>query len=160
MTNSDPHNEKALFARIADGDGQAFAQIHELYKARLLYYARRFQLEWHEVEDLVADTFLVLWRSKQQIKSDTHIRNFLFITVRNKAINLVAARKRHESLLENFEAGQQTVDENLAAEMVEAEMLQLLQQGSLTANSPSIQKGRKRPTISCLSPGMISMCLE
>lgn len=132
LTSSGLHNEKALFARIADGDGQAFAQIHELYKTRLLYYGRRFPLEWHEVEDLVAEAFLALWRSKHQIQSDTHIRNFLFITLRNKAINLVATRKRHESLLENFEVGQQTVDETLSAELVEGEMLYLLQQAIKT----------------------------
>jgi len=127
LTNSDLHNEKALFARIADGDSQAFAQVHELYKTRLFYYARRFSLEWHEVEDLVAEAFMALWRSRHQIQSDTHIRNFLFITLRHKAINLAASRKRHESLLENFETGPQTVEENLSAELVEGEMLHLLQ---------------------------------
>ncbi len=132
LTNSDLHNEKNLFARIADGDGQAFAQIHGLYKGRLLYYTRRFPLEWHEVEDLVAEAFLELWRSKHQIQSDTHIRNFLFMTVRNKAINLVASKKRRDSLLENWEAGQQTADEHLSAELVEAEMLHLLQQAVKT----------------------------
>jgi RNA polymerase sigma-70 factor (family 1) len=117
---------KALFARIADGDGHAFAQIHELYKVRLLYYARRFPLEWHEAEDLVAEAFMGLWRSKHLIQSDIHIRNLLFMAVRNKAINLVTSRKRRESLLENFEAEQQEMDDTLSADLVETEMMELL----------------------------------
>lgn len=132
MSNSDLNNEKAVFARIAGGDGQAFAQIHELYKTRLLYYARQFPLEWHEAEDLVAEAFLALWRSKHQIQSDLHIRNFLFITLRNKAINLVAAKKRQESLLASLEPGPQVADDHLSAGLVETEMLHLLQQAVKT----------------------------
>jgi RNA polymerase sigma-70 factor (ECF subfamily) len=80
----------------------------------------------------VAESFLALWRSKDQIHSEIHIRNFLFITVRNKAINLLAAQKRQASLLEKWNATQDPTDQSLTTEMVETEMLDLLQQAIKT----------------------------
>lgn len=129
-------NGETLSARIASSDATAFAQIHELYKTRLLYYARRNPaLEWAEAEDLVADTFVALWNSRQQMKSDAHLRNFLFLTLRNKTINFITTKKRQEHLLEGFAAeqqGEQTIDNHLSADLVETEMLQLLLQAVQT----------------------------
>lgn len=136
MISNTLDNGDALFARIAASDPSAFTQIHELYKTRLLYYARRNPaLEWTEAEDLVADTFVALWNSRQQIKSDTHLRNFLFLTLRNKAVNLLTAKHRQEHLLESYAAeqqGEQAIDDSLSAELVETEMLQLLLQAIQT----------------------------
>lgn len=105
-----------------------FAQVHALYKTRLLYYARRFQLEWEEAEDLVAESFLALWRSRDELQSETHVRNFLFLTLRNKTLNLLSAKKRHQTLLQQYDPGQTTIDPALSADIVETEMLYLLKE--------------------------------
>jgi RNA polymerase sigma-70 factor (ECF subfamily) len=128
LISSELNSIPELYARVASGDHQAFAEIHTLYKVPLLYYGRRFSLEWHEAEDLVAEAFLALWRSRETMQSDTHIRNFLFITVRNNAINLAATKKRHESILERYAPTQDTTDTALSADIIETEMLRLLHQ--------------------------------
>jgi RNA polymerase sigma-70 factor (ECF subfamily) len=80
----------------------------------------------------VAEAFIALWNTRRQIYSDTHIRNFLYVTVRNKAINLIAAKRRHKNLLENFGEIQPSTDESLSADLVEAELLYLLLQAVKT----------------------------
>jgi RNA polymerase sigma-70 factor (ECF subfamily) len=100
-----------------------------LYKSRLFYYGRRFFLEWHEVEDIVADAFLALWRARAQLRNDDHIRNFLFFAVRNKALNVLESKNRQQEVYDEMAAqtSASLESEVLGADKVEAEMLQLLQ---------------------------------
>lgn len=128
MATNDSHREQEedLYRRIQEGDQQAFAVIHNLYKTKLFYYARRLLNDWQEVEDIVADSFLVLWVSRPQLRSNDHLRNFLFTTVRNKVINVLKAKSRQGRNLENIIITEATYDDALEIELARIEMLQQL----------------------------------
>lgn len=128
MDKSDLHKTEAeLFKLIAQGDTKAFARIHELYKSRLVYYTRQFTEDWEAVEDIISEAFLVLWQSRHKIRSDIHLRNFLFITVRHRMINYLEAKKRRESILEEI-SDELTEVENIDPKEVQAEMLYLIKE--------------------------------
>lgn len=126
MSESNFSNQLELYSRIAQGDSRAFGEVHALYKTRLLYYGKHFLAEWYEVEDVVADAFLALWVSREQIHSNDHLRNFLFITVRHKAIDRQRTRERQGQLLQNLELPATTEENKLEAELVRVEMIHLL----------------------------------
>lgn len=126
MSTNQPYEEKELFRLIAAGDEQAFARLHTSYKDRLLYYGKRFLAEWQEVEDVVSEAFLKLWLVHADMQSDTHVANFLYRTVRHRAIDRQRALERRDHLLEVIKPQEETEGNEFEAEMVRVEMVHLL----------------------------------
>lgn len=119
-------NEKEFSGLIAAGDEQAFARLHASYKDRLLYYGRRFLQEWPEVEDVVSEAFLQLWLARADMESDSHVSNFLYRTVRHKAIDRQRALERRDKLMEKIKPEEETEGNRFEAELVRVEMVHLL----------------------------------
>lgn len=131
METKDLHN-KDLFELIAQGDERAFRQVHEMYKGRLLYYANRLTGDWNEAEDIVADVFVALWNHREQMKSDKHIENLLFLAVRNKAIDFTGLRGRRMQLLNEISFPLALEEDIYDLKMMEEQMLHLLHQAAIT----------------------------
>ncbi|MBO9572217.1 MAG: hypothetical protein J7497_08425, partial [Chitinophagaceae bacterium] len=89
----------ALFERVAKGEKAAFEEVHAMYKTRLAYYLKKILEDWQDIEDVVSDTFIVLWKRKEHIASDQHLKNFLFVAARNNAFNLLASKNRRQKFL-------------------------------------------------------------
>lgn len=123
---SNPYDPK-LYTLIAQGDTQAFARAHALFKTPLVYFAKRSIDNMGEVEDIISDAFLLLWQSREKFESDSHLRNFLFITVRHKILNYHNARLRHGKILEKVYSGLDDV-ENADPDTVQTEMIGLIHQ--------------------------------
>lgn len=119
------YNEKDLVAQLAAGNQSVFSYLFNQYQDRLIYFVTRFPLTRQEAEDVVAESFLKVWQSRSNFSSEAHIRNFLYLTAKNSAINLVQYKERQKDHLEKYgamEEGQDTLDYN----RVETEMLHLL----------------------------------
>lgn len=125
-TYGESHEQTEWFRLIAADDEQAFARLHTCYKDRLLYYGKRFLAEWPEVEDIVSEAFLKLWLARADIKSDAHLTNFLYRTVRHRAIDRQRALQRRDHLLELIKPAEETEDNKFEAEQVRVEMIHLL----------------------------------
>lgn len=118
----------ALFERVAKGDQAAFEEVHTMYKARLAYYLKKIMEDWQDVEDVVSDTFVALWKRKEHIESDQHLKNFLFVAARNKAFNLKASQSRQQKLLGGLVEATPLDKTDLDPELVETEMIYMLYQ--------------------------------
>lgn len=117
--------EMVLHKKIAAGDEEAFAKVHEKLKTGLLFYACKLGLEWESAQEVVSDSFVSLWHSRTNIEDDEHIRKFLFVAVRNRTINYLKSKKRYAVLLQ--QADTSLVDDpSLQEDMIRAEMLSLL----------------------------------
>ena len=130
MGNSDINirDNEDLHKRIAAGEEEAFSKVFNLNRPRLLYYAHSILSDWNEAEDVVSDSFMALWKSRDRITSDDHLKYFLFTTVRNRALTLISSRGRKGKLIEHIEYGLSTEERAFDAGMVEEEMLHLLNQ--------------------------------
>jgi RNA polymerase sigma-70 factor (ECF subfamily) len=117
-----------LYRRIAQGDEQAFRQAHDLFKTRLFFYAKRFRLEWEEVTDVVAEAFLGLWKGRERLQSNEHLKNFLYFAVRNQALKVLEARNREQVYLDSLHQPGENIADNeiISHKIIEAEMGQLL----------------------------------
>ncbi len=117
-----------LYHRIAAGDEQAFRHAHDLFKARLFFYAKKFRLEWEEVKDVVAEAFLNLWNGRAQLQSNEHLKNFLYFAVRNQALKTLEAKDRRQTYLHTLPhpAAIAADNDNISHKIVEAEMVRLL----------------------------------
>lgn len=126
--SADSHigHEEELFTLIVRGDQAAFSTVFSLYRYRLLFYASRLLPDRGDMEDVVADSFLALWKSRERITSDDHIRHFLFATVRKRAYSLMASRGRKEKWMESMKQQVAEEDEQFMAHRVQEEMLYLM----------------------------------
>lgn len=131
MNNQQSHVDSSLpsedlYKRIAASDEQAFSQAHDLFKARLFFYAKKFRLEWEEVKDVVAEAFLGLWNGRAQLQSNDHLKNFLYFAVRNNALKVLDNKGHQQSYLNSLHQPEEADNDLISNRMIEAEMGQIL----------------------------------
>lgn len=90
--------DEGLLAAFADGDQHAFTVLYDRFYRRVLLFTRRYTEE-AEAQDITADTFVQLWRKRDQFGHPNAISSFLFITARNRCYDLIR-HKRVKSRVE------------------------------------------------------------
>lgn len=80
---------EALLARMAADDRQAFAQFFTRYHAPLLKFAQQYVRVRELAEEVVSDVFLKLWQKRATLVEVANITSYLYIAVRNQALNYV-----------------------------------------------------------------------
>jgi RNA polymerase sigma-70 factor (family 1) len=81
------HSEKELFANISRGDEEAFQLLFGMYKSRLHDFAFRMLKSHESADELVQETFLKIWASRETLVSIEQPEHYLFTVTRNKAID-------------------------------------------------------------------------
>ena len=69
------------------GDKAAFSTIYEGLKGEIFLFSYKILRSRVEAEDVSATVFEKLWTFRPNITSPTHLKNWLFITARNRCIN-------------------------------------------------------------------------
>ncbi len=81
---------KGVLLRIADeNDEAAFKTFFKLYHPKLLAFARLFVKHPHLAEDVVSDALVQLLKQRQRIFRMENFESYLFLTVKNHALNLL-----------------------------------------------------------------------
>ncbi|PWC07174.1 RNA polymerase sigma factor [Mycetocola zhujimingii] len=89
--------------RSVAGDGEAFGRIFDRHRDRIARHSRRLVPNAHEVDDVVAVTFLEAWRRRQQVRLvDQSVLPWLLVTATNTAQNLRRSARRHRAFLERL----------------------------------------------------------
>lgn len=104
-----PDNE--LICLIKQNNQAAFVVVYDRYWSEM--YTCAFQLFPHRetCEDLIHDVFLYLWTSREKLGINS-VRDYLYIAVKNKALNKIRSQKKLVEIGEReeelFSAGEQT----------------------------------------------------
>lgn len=72
---------------IKRSDKDSFDQLFRLLYPRLKRYARSYTHDSGTASDVVQDAFVSLWQKRSSIKPEKSISSYLFMSVRNKALN-------------------------------------------------------------------------
>jgi len=95
-----PESEVQLWQRSLRGDGSAFGQIFDEHRARLFRAALRIAPTAADAEDLVAATFLELWRAGERVRVvDESLLPWMLVTLNNLGRNAARARRRYRRFL-------------------------------------------------------------
>ena len=95
--------ESELWARAVDGDGDAFARIHDLHGARVQRHALRLTGHLHDSQDVTASAFFELWRKRTSVRVvNGSVAPWLLVTATNIALNHSRALRRYASMLERL----------------------------------------------------------
>src|SRR5215472_7419552 len=84
--------ETDLIARIAEGDRKAFEELYYLYHRRLARFLTRLTRRYDIAEEVVNDTFWVVWRKAKTFRVDSRHR----VSQGAKRVPLIGAPCREE----------------------------------------------------------------
>ena len=87
-----------MVSRARKGDEEAFVRLALIYRPRVWKTASRFARSQAELEDLIQDLFIKIWRGLPSYRSDAPFENWVMtVTVRGCYDFLRKNRKRRES---------------------------------------------------------------
>lgn len=87
MNHVSGYTEKELLQLSREGDEKAFAEIFHRYKFKLYGYMYRLTQSQEMAEDIVQETFLRLWKNRQQLGDIENLGSYIFRMAQNQAIN-------------------------------------------------------------------------
>ncbi len=115
-------------ARAREGDSHAFEMLFMRYHASLVQFAEHIVGSDVVADEVVVDIFVSLWnRRRDWYVSKSSVADYLYVAVKNRALNVVRTDRRRQGIEETFIAspaipgmGTPTVDilERLYAEDV------------------------------------------
>ena len=97
MPAYDVHNIQQLHdlqRKVAIGDEQAFTEIYQHFAKRLLHFAKAIVRIKESSEEIVEDVFVKLWRNREHINDIENLTVYLYVSVKNAALNLLAQKAR------------------------------------------------------------------
>lgn len=89
MKDNSLSNSSFSFSAIQQGDVEAFDALFRRYYPMLCAYAHRF-VDLKDAEEIVDDTFVWLWESRQSLIIETSLIAYLFKVVYHRALNQLA----------------------------------------------------------------------
>jgi len=93
MMTYDCISDVELAGLIAGDDHEAFAELYERYFNILYIHAMKKLRDKDEARDLVQDLFVHLWSRRGSLGQHKNIANYLYASVRNRVLNLVAHKQ-------------------------------------------------------------------
>jgi RNA polymerase sigma-70 factor (ECF subfamily) len=94
----DPSQERALVGRLRAGERDAFDEVYEWLRDRVLRFLVRLSNRRDLADDLAQEVWLRLARSAPQLAPDTRLTAWLFTVARNLYVSHWRARRVAEQL--------------------------------------------------------------
>lgn len=96
--NAEENDLKKIAERLHQGDPVAFRIIYEAYAPRLAGYCAGFGFTKEEADEIIQDTFVRLWKSREKIVPQNNLEGYI-VTI---AKHLVYNSLRNRSYRENY----------------------------------------------------------
>ena len=76
--NPSRETDGELLAAIRDGDRRALEELYLSYHRRLARFLSRFTPRYENVEEIVNDTFMVVWQNAKDFRSASQVSTWIF----------------------------------------------------------------------------------
>lgn len=87
------YTDQQLLDCLKSGDQLAFAEIYKRYWKVMYFHALKMLGDEDDAKDLVQELFAAIWTKRRDIPFNSNLSGYLYITIRNKIINLVQQKK-------------------------------------------------------------------
>lgn len=96
-------DDTQAWTRALEGDGEAFGELFDRHRDRIIRHSRRLVTSAHDVDDVVAVTFLEAWRRRERVRLiEGSMLPWLLVTATYSAQNLSRGIRRYRSLLQRL----------------------------------------------------------
>ncbi len=93
-------DELIILAKIKEGDIRAFEEIFRRYYSPLCWYATGITGDTESAEEIVEELFYTLWKNRGQLQILQSLKNYLYRSVRNEAVQYC----EHQEVKERYRA--------------------------------------------------------
>ncbi|MBS1597440.1 MAG: RNA polymerase sigma-70 factor [Bacteroidetes bacterium] len=83
--------------KFKNGDESTLKDAFEFYGGPLFFYARNIVEDKEEAEDIVAESFIKLWRQRVTFVEQKNIKAYLYVITKNACLNYLKHKKRKAS---------------------------------------------------------------
>ena len=109
MYNRAAHNDQTLLQLLAQGDESAFDQLFHANWDQVYSAAYYMTKSTHLADDIAQETFLTLWRNRQEATEKKNLKGFLYTAVKFQVHKLFRRTKVEDAFaiyLQHHNAGQ------------------------------------------------------
>jgi RNA polymerase sigma-70 factor, ECF subfamily len=106
-----------LLIAAGAGDRRAFEELYLGYQGRLARFLSRFTRRGVIVEEIVNDTFIVVWRDASKFRFASQVSSWIFGIAYRMALKSIRREKNHFATRSLDECPEQTVDPMLETEV-------------------------------------------
>lgn len=96
--STDPATDLANLLALQQGEAAALNRLIARWERPLLGFAYRYVQNHADAQDLVAETFVRLYRQRERLRADTKLSAWLFTTLANLCHNHHRWKRRHPAL--------------------------------------------------------------
>jgi RNA polymerase sigma-70 factor, ECF subfamily len=115
--NSPKERDNALLVAVAAGDRRALEELYLSYHRRLARFLSRFTSRYENVEEIINDTFMVVWQNAKDFRNASQVSTWIIGIAYRTALKSFRRQKNH-SVAQNLEDyHEQTVDPTFDAEV-------------------------------------------
>ena len=95
-------NTSDLLTALIKGDESAFKSIYDNHKKELSAFINNYTKNQAQTDDIVQETFITLWKKKENLDSSTSIISYLCRTAYNSFIDKYRRKKRERLMLDGW----------------------------------------------------------
>jgi len=115
--NSAKERDGALLVAIAAGDRRALEELYLGYHRRLARFLSRFTPRYENVEEIINDTFMVVWQSAKDFRNASQVSTWIIGIAYRTALKSFRRQKNHAVARSLEDYPEQTVDPTLETEV-------------------------------------------
>jgi RNA polymerase sigma-70 factor, ECF subfamily len=108
--NSPKESDAQLLAAVGTGDRQALEELYLSYHRRLARFLSRFTPRYENAEEIINDTFMVVWQSAKDFRRASQVSTWIFGIAYRTALKSLRRQKNHAAARSLDECPEQTVD--------------------------------------------------
>ena len=108
--NSSRERDSELLAAIAAGSRQALEELYLGYHRRLARFLSRFTPRYENVEEIINDTFMVVWQSAKDFRYASQVSTWIIGIAYRTALKSVRRQKNHSAARSLDDCPEQTID--------------------------------------------------
>jgi RNA polymerase sigma-70 factor (ECF subfamily) len=114
---SSGESDSELLIAIAAGSHRALDELYLGYQRRLARFLSRFTQRRENIEEIINDTFMVVWRNANDFRSASQVSSWIFGIAYRTALKSIRRQKSHSAARSFDECREQTVDPVLETEL-------------------------------------------
>ena len=115
--------ERQLLAGVVQRDRKAFEELYVLYHRPLARFLMRLALRYEMAEEVINDTFWVVWRTAERFRGDSRVSTWIMGIAYRRALKSLrrehtkGPHQRHEERYEDSEAVMMTEEPTQSHEL-------------------------------------------
>jgi RNA polymerase sigma-70 factor, ECF subfamily len=115
--NSSKERDNELLLAISTGSRQALEELYLGYHRRLARFLSRFTPRYENVEEIINDTFMVVWQNAKDFRHASQVSTWIIGIAYRTALKSLRRQKNHTAARSLDDYPEQTVDPTLETEV-------------------------------------------